>query len=381
MRLTTIALSLSALAAAGWANAATPIGSIELGNYRVSGSYALDTLGGLGLEASAVTYARDRGSLFVVPDEGLGVVEISRTGQTLSTMTFSGWPAASTSHDAEGLTYLGGAVLVVAEERLQDAFRFTYVPGGSANLAAADFVSIGPTVGNVGTEGLSYDLRNATFVSVKQDTPQGILAGSLSFAPGGGISTMAPLFDPALLGLASLSDVQTLSPVDALMGQPAADNVLILSLGSRRIVETNRAGAILSSFDLSVLTEQAIEGVTVDEHGTIYLVAEDSGFGSSRLFVLTPVPEPETYAMMLMGLGLVAGKLRGRIRRACSAQPTPQRLEFDEPDGDIDFEDDPDADDDEDADEIRRFVMLSGMVCVDGLTHAEAKDADKVIEV
>ena len=46
------------------------------------------------------------------------------------------------------------------------------------------------------------------------------------------------------------------------------------------------------------------------------------------------------------------------------------RLEFDEPEGDINFDDDPDTDDDEDADEVRRFVMLSGMVCVDGLTHA-----------
>jgi uncharacterized protein YjiK len=117
---------------------------------------------------------------------------------------------------------------------------------------------------------------------------------------------MAPLFDPALLGLESLSDVQTLSPVDALTGQPAADNLLILSLDSRRLVEANRAGAILSSFDLGAVTEQAIEGVTVDEHGTTYLVAEDSGFGNSRLFVLTPVPEPETYAIMLVGLGFVA---------------------------------------------------------------------------
>lgn len=43
-----------------------------------------------------------------------------------------------------------------------------------------------------------------------------------------------------------------------------------------------------------------------------------------------------------------------------------QRLEFDEPDGDIDFDDDPDTGDDEDADEVLRLVMLSGMVCVDG---------------
>ena len=90
---------------------------------------------------------------------------------------------------------------------------------------------------------------------MKQDNPQAVLAGTLTFAPGGGTSTMAPLFDAdALLGLASLSDVQTLSPVDALAGTPAADNLLILSLDSRRLVEVNRNGQVLGSFDLAGLT-------------------------------------------------------------------------------------------------------------------------------
>lgn len=58
-------------------------------------------------------------------------------------------------------------------------------------------------------------------------------------------------------------------------------------------------------FDLSGVTTQAIKGVTVDQFGRIYLVAEDSGQPNSMLFVLSPVPEPETYAMLLAGLGLV----------------------------------------------------------------------------
>ena len=304
---TTLAAALLTLGAVG-ASAQT---SINLASYRVSGNYTLDALGGMGLEASAVTYARDRGSLFFVGDEGLGVVEISRSGQTLSSMAFSAWPAASSNHDAEGLTYLGNGVLVVAEERLQDAFRFSYAAGGSVNLANAPSVSFGATVGNVGTEGISYDARNGSFVTVKQDTPQAVLAGGLSFAVGGGVSTLAPLFDAdAVLGLASLSDVQTLSSADALSGSAAADNLLILSLDSRRLVEINRSGQLLSSFDLSGVTTQAIEGVTVDELGNIYLVAEDTGTGNSRLFVLSAVPEPGTYALMLGGLAAVAWRVR-----------------------------------------------------------------------
>ena len=198
----------------------------------------------------------------------------------------------------------------------------------------------GQTLGNNGMEGISYDPRGAgSFVTIKQQSPQNIQSGSLTFAAatgnppvltgdeyspaGGGVATMAPLFDPALMGLATLSDVQTLSPVDALAGTPAADNLLVLSLGSRRLIEVDRLGNIKSTFDLSnVLAHKGIEGVTVDERGTIYLIAEQIQDGSnlpldpsprSQLIVLTaPVPEPETYAMLLVGLGLLATIARRR---------------------------------------------------------------------
>jgi uncharacterized protein YjiK len=308
-----IAIGLLALVTA-------PVGavSLDLSRYQLVGNHALDTLGDVGLEASAVTYARDRGSLFFVGDEGLGVVEISRTGQTLGLMQFSGWPVASTNNDAEGLTYLGGGVLVVAEERLQDAYRFTYVAGGSVNLATADWVSFGASAGNLGTEGISVDPRDGRFFTVKQNSPQAVLSGNLSFASDGGASSMSALFDPSLLGLSSLSDIQTLSPVDALAGTPAADHLLVLSLDSRRLVEVDRTGQTISSLDLSNLTPQALEGVTVDETGVIYLVAEDSGYGQSRLFVLAPVPEPGSWVLLGAGLGIVGWMGR---RRRYAARP------------------------------------------------------------
>jgi uncharacterized protein YjiK len=311
--------------------------SLNLSNYTVSSTFSLDILGGVGgaisgLEASAVTYAKDRNSLFFVGDEGTGVVEISKTGVTLSNNFFDWTGTGSTKHDTEGLTYLGNGQLVVGEERLQDAYSFSYVAGGTVSLKN-NFVSISNTaVGNNGMEGISYDSRNGSFVTIKQQTPQNILSGNLSFAaatgvppvlsgdgstpPGGGTSSMSNLFNPSLLGLTTLSDIQTLSSVDALFGTAGADNLLILSLGSKKLVETDRLGNILSSFDLStVLPNNAIEGVTIDENGTIYLVAEqDQTAGAvagvkSQLIVLTSaaaVPEPETYATFLLGLGLMS---------------------------------------------------------------------------
>ena len=254
MKLRKLTVALAALVSIA-AQAAT---SLDLGNYRVSGTYGLDVLAGTsggisGLEASAVAYARDRGSLFFVGDEGTGVVEVSLTGQTLGKMAFDWTGTGSTKHDTEGLTYLGGGVLVVGEERLFDAYRFNYVNGGTARLADAAVSLSDANVGNNGMEGISYDPRGAgSFVAIKQQDPQDILAGNLSFAAGlAGVSNMTTLFDPALMGLATLSDVQTLSPVDALAGTAAADNLLVLSLGSRKLVEVTRTGQVLSSFDLS----------------------------------------------------------------------------------------------------------------------------------
>ncbi len=313
-------------AAAAASLAAHAADSINLGNYRVTATYSLDTtIPGSpvsGLEASAVTYARDRGTLFFVGDEGTGVVEISLSGQTLGSMAFDWAGTASTNNDTEGLAYLGGGVLVVGEERLFDAYRFSYAAGGTATLADS-YVSISnATVGNNGLEGISYDPSDGGFIAIKQQSPQDILAGTLTFAGGaGGTSIMSNLFDPALLGLASLSDVQTLSPVDALAGTPAANNLLLLSLGSTRLVEVDRLGNIKSTFDLSgVRPDNAIEGVAVDEKGIIYLVAEQVQNGAltpigSQLIVLSPVPEPESAVLTLAGLGLLALAARYRRRR------------------------------------------------------------------
>ncbi|MEJ6004845.1 SdiA-regulated domain-containing protein [Paucibacter sp. AS339] len=348
MKIKSLILALAA-AGCGLAQAGN---SLNLANYQVSKTYALDILGGTtagqisGLEASAVAYARDRGTLFFVGDEGTGVVEISLTGQTLGKMAFDWAGTGSGKHDTEGLTYLGGGVLVVSEERLQDAYRFSYTNGGSATLKNS-FVSIAnDAVGNNGIEGISYDARNGgSFVTVKQQTPQNVMAGTLSFAaatgspattsgdgstpPGGGVATMSSLFNPASMGLSTLSDVHTLSSVDALAGSAAADNLLVLSLGSRSLLEVNRQGQVLSRFDLSqVLPNNGIEGVTIDEKGTIYLVAEQDQTGSalpgvqSQLIVLSataPVPEPSSYGLMALGLGLMGVQMRRRGRGESNA--------------------------------------------------------------
>ena len=75
-------------------------------------------------------------------------------------------------------------------------------------------------------------------------------------------------------------------------------------------------GQVLGSLDLAGFTPQAIEGLTIDHRGVIYLVAEDSGTPASRLLVLTPVPEPEAWSLLAAGLALLVGWTRRRAPTA-----------------------------------------------------------------
>lgn len=158
------------------ASVAASAQSFSLSNYSVQNTYGLDLSVGAvsGLEGSAITYAQDRGTLFFVGDEGKGVVEISKTGTALGSMAFTGWGTKSTKdgNDSEGLAYLGNGVLAVAEERLQNIYKFNYVAGGSVDLGTVPYASVGPTIGNIGIEGLSYDARNGSFVTCQAGQPR-----------------------------------------------------------------------------------------------------------------------------------------------------------------------------------------------------------------
>ncbi len=197
-------LVVAALLAAFAAPAAQASTSIDLSTYLLTGNYTLDRLGDdMGWEASAVAYARDRGTLFFVGDEGRGVVEITKTGEFVGSMAFNWSGTDSTNKDAEGLTYLGNGQLVVVDERPQVAYRFDYASGTTLSLNSQPKVAItGSTanVGNFGTEGISYDPFTQKFYSVKQDknntnpsAPEAdgpkLRLSTLDFALGGGTAS------------------------------------------------------------------------------------------------------------------------------------------------------------------------------------------------
>ena len=286
--------------------APTLASALTLSDYVVTGTFALPAV--TAAEASAVTYNWDTGTLFVLGDEGDALVEVDTNGNTLSVMTLTGFA------DTEGITYVGGGQFVITEERLRDAYRFSYSAGGSIDSSAMQTADLGSTVVNIGIEGISYDRRDGSFVFVKEKTPQEVNLATITFgAPGS--ATVSSLFTPSL-GVLDLSDVTVLSGVTALGGTPGEEDLLIYSQESSLLMQVTRSGTVLSTFSFTALSLEA-EGVTILPDGTIYIAAESSlAFGAvPTLFRLSAVPEPSAAALALAALGLLAAARRPADRR------------------------------------------------------------------
>lgn len=274
---------------------AAPAG-FDLAGYALTGTYDLPRI--TASEASAVTWNWDTDTLFVVGDEGEALVEVSKTGEQLSVMALSGFG------DTEGLTYIGSGRFVMTEERLRDAYLVEYSAYGSANRSDLLSVDLGTTTGNSGIEGISYDVRDGSFVTVKEKAPQEVNIHGIDFTAG--TASVISLFTP-VLGLSDLSDVQVLGSVPYLSGTDEAGNLLIFSQESARLLEVDRAGNILSRFDFSGLSDSA-EGVTMDGQGIIYIVAENDD--APQLFTLAPVPVPGSGLLLAVALAGLAGMVR-----------------------------------------------------------------------
>jgi len=277
------------------------ISTLDLADYTLTGSYALPS--GLASEASAVTWNWTTDTLFVLGDEGEALVEVSKTGALLSSMTLTGFG------DTEGLTYIGGSQFVLTEERLRSAYLLNYMANASVARGSLQVADLGSDTGNTGIEGISYDPIDGSFITVKEKTPQEVNKNTITF---GGSATVTSLFAPSL-GMSDLSDVQVLSTATT-AGSADRDNLLILSQESSKLLEVSRTGAILSQLDLATLgLPDTTEGVTIDRSGIVYLVAEEGINGGSTLYTLSPTPVPLPGAAVLLGSALAG--LAGMARR------------------------------------------------------------------
>ena len=249
----------------------------------------------LAQEASNVTYNWDTDTLFMTGDGGTSVVQVSKTGVLIDSMTLApGSSAQGTDfYDTEGLTYVGGGQFVLMEERDRTAHLITYAAGttlAKTGNPAVKSVKLGTTVGNVGIEGICYDPLSSGFICVKEKTPQSIFQTGINFAAGtatnGSPTTTAStdLFNPTLAGLLDFSDVFSLSNLPALAGKPTNSHLLMISQESGQVIHIDRTGVVSSTLTIVAdpgsplaVPDMTMEGVTMDRNGVLYISNENGG--------------------------------------------------------------------------------------------------------
>ena len=295
-------------------NGGSGFGSMNLARYVRVGRYALpeptrtvppNSASLLAQEASSVTYDWDTDTLFVVGDGGTSVVQVSKTGVLLDSMTLApgGSPQGTEFYDTEGISYVGAGKFVLNEERYRQVSLFTYVAGATLTRTAVRTVKLGTTIGNVGLEGVTYDPATGHFIFVKEKEPESIFETAIDFAAGAATNgspttdESGNLFDPSLVNTLDFSDVYALSNLPSLTGDPTYDQLLIISQESGKIVQVDRAGNVKHTLtivtdpgDTLGVPDMTMEGVTMDRNGTLYVVNEDGGgdVNHPQLWVYAP---------------------------------------------------------------------------------------------
>jgi uncharacterized protein YjiK len=288
------------------ADAASAITGVDLSTYHRVGRHDLPVGTGADLlasEASGVAYDPSNQTLYVVGDEGTSIAHVALDGTLIDTMPLN----PGDFEDTEGITYVGGGQFVITEERLRQVDRFTYAAGQTLTRADVDTVKLGTTVGNIGLEGVSNDPDNNGLVLVKETGPESIFTTQLDWAAGtatNGSSTTdesIDLFPPADAGLNDFSDVFALDNLPSLTGHTDATHLLMISQESGKIINIDRTGAVSSSLRLRrdadnalSVAEQTIEGISMDDAGTLYVVSEQGGgLNHPQLWVYQPTATPD----------------------------------------------------------------------------------------
>src|SRR5262245_43889126 len=251
----------------------------------------------LAQEASAVTYDWDSDTLFIVGDGGTSVVQVSKTGALIDSMTLAAGssPQGTEFYDTEGIAYVGNGRFVLVEERYRQVNLFTCIPGATLHRSDVQTVKLGRTIGNSGLEGISFDPLSGGFILVKEKDPESIFQTGINFAAGTATNgsptstSSTNLFNPALANLADFSDVFALSNLPSLNGLTDSTHLLVLSQESGQIVNIDRSGSVHSRLTIVAdagsplsVPDMTMEGVAMDRDGNLYVVNENGGGNANR---------------------------------------------------------------------------------------------------
>ncbi|RYD20532.1 MAG: hypothetical protein EOP88_14745 [Verrucomicrobiaceae bacterium] len=195
----------------------------------------------------------------------------------------SGPSEARALNDPEGVSYLGGGKFAIADERRQVAVVVTYDPATIPDLALLSQSSYpyGTSNSNTGLEGVAYDPINQSLWGVRELKPVQVFEMEKfpAVRTGGPVVVSQPIERKHISrpGIAQLSDIYVMAE-SAWFGatDPRRQNILLLARQLRKVFEMNRHGQVVGTLDLAFLNSTTIEGITMDDDGNLYLVAEQS---------------------------------------------------------------------------------------------------------
>lgn len=225
---------------------------------------------------SGITYDYDHDRLLAITNMPMELLVMNKEGDLEARYPLVGF------EDTEGLTYLGGNRVAIADEDQQRLDVITLPPREQAILASSAqsiTLALGLSHNNKGFEGVTYDPRNDRLFAIKERDPQQLysVSGMLRSIQGPLNLTVTDLTAWVERGRygRDLSDGYY---------DPRTGHLLLLSDQSMNITELDEQGRFVSirslRSDLGGLQQDApqAEGLTMDKDGNLYVVSEPNLF-------------------------------------------------------------------------------------------------------
>lgn len=270
----------------------TQTGSVDLGNYQLAQGPI--TISGIPDDLSGVTYNSLTNTLFMVTNKQESIYETDLNGNLLRTIVLEGTQANNVFYDIEDIVHISGNTFALVEERKGRVAIIDILPGTTyIEYSSADLIQMSGNwsfSNNSGLEGITYDPATGQFyvIKEKQDKILSTFNMPSSFPVTlGAVSNPCDLESYTFDIMTDVSAIHHLGLTSGFSDNDILDNFLILSDESEILVETDGNCQIISSLNVPVATNEKPEGVTMDNNGNLYIVAEPN-----KLYIYTNNNQP-----------------------------------------------------------------------------------------